>query len=289
MDWHRDLPTWPLSQFSKRVSHRPHQWHVQETGSGETLLLLHGAGASTHSWRDLIPLLAEQFHVVAIDLPGQGFTRLGSRGRCGLAYMTEDILSLCDAQGWRVRAVIGHSASAAIALCLAERLAAEGHAPPEIIAINAALGRFEGMASWLFPLLAKVLALNPLTALFFSMGRNHEGRARRLIESTGSHLDEAGLGYYARLIADQSHLDGTLQMMSQWNTDALNRRFESITARALLITGQNDLAVAPRISAEAAERLPNARHLDLPKLGHLAHEEDPTQFAEIILSWLDRP
>ena len=287
MDWNRDLATWPLSRYSRRVLHRPHQWHVQETGSGETLLLLHGAGGSTHSWRDLIPLLAPHYHVVALDLPGQGFTRLGSRGRCGLNFMTDDILALCDTQNWQIRAVIGHSASAAIALSMAEKRAGKGGSTPDIITINAALGRFEGMASWLFPLLAKVLALNPLTAPVFSMGRNHYGRAERLIQSTGSQLDETGLGYYARLIADRAHVDGTLQMMSQWNTDALNRRFETITARALLITGANDGAVAPRISAEAATRLPNARHLDLAGLGHLAHEEDPARCADIVLSWLD--
>lgn len=287
MDWTRDLATWPLSEFSRRVRHRPHQWHIQETGSGDTLLLLHGAGASTHTWRDLIPLLAQHYHVVAIDLPGQGFTRLGSRGRCGLTHMSDDIRALCDAEGWPLRAIIGHSASAAIALTMADRWAAEGRAVPDIIAINAALGRFEGVASWLFPLLAKLLALNPLTAPAFSMGRNHQTRAARLIESTGSRLDEAGLAFYARLIANRSHVDGTLQMMSQWNTDPLNRRFEQIGARTLLITGANDRAVAPRISAEAAARLPDARHIDLPDLGHLAHEEAPADIARHILSWLE--
>ncbi|WP_034947931.1 alpha/beta fold hydrolase [Erwinia oleae] len=39
-----------------------------------TLLLLHGFGASSHQFRELIPLLADKFHLIAPDLPGFGFT-----------------------------------------------------------------------------------------------------------------------------------------------------------------------------------------------------------------------
>jgi magnesium chelatase accessory protein len=43
-------------------------------------LLVHGAGAATHSFRGLIPLLSGHYRVIAIDLPGHGFTR-GARRR----------------------------------------------------------------------------------------------------------------------------------------------------------------------------------------------------------------
>ncbi|WP_312949184.1 alpha/beta hydrolase [Superficieibacter sp.] len=43
-----------------------------------TLLLLHGFGASSHQFRELIPLLADKFHLVAPDLPGFGFTEVPS-------------------------------------------------------------------------------------------------------------------------------------------------------------------------------------------------------------------
>lgn len=40
------------------------------------LLLLHGFPSSSHQFRNLIPLLAERFHVIAPDLPGFGFTEV---------------------------------------------------------------------------------------------------------------------------------------------------------------------------------------------------------------------
>jgi len=282
MDWARDLPGWPLSETSRRIPHRPHRWHVQEAGTGPTLLLLHGAGASTHTWRDLAPDLARDHHVIALDLPGQGFTAMGARGRSGLAQMAADIAALVTAEGWQPQAIIGHSAGAALAL----RMALDLPDPPRIIGINAALSPFEGLAGWLFPVMAKVLALNPLTALAFTAGGNRQARARRLIESTGSRLDDAAIGYYARLIGDRAHVEGTLQMMAQWDVSPLIDRLPGLAAPCLLITGDGDRAVPPDVSARAAARLPDARHLCLAGLGHLAHEEEPAQIAGLVRDFL---
>ena len=287
MDWARDLKNWPLNHLSRRVRHRPHDWHVQETGAGPTLLLLHGAGATTHSWRALIPALAAHHHVVAIDLPGHGFTRLGSRARFGLAKSAEDIAALCTAQGWHPLAIIGHSAGGAVALDLATRLTGPDGAPPRLVGINAALDRFEGVAGWLFPALARMLALNPLTAYAFAMGGARPDRARNVIRSTGSTLSKDGLAYYARLLSDRDHVDGTLQMMANWTTDSLWEKMPGIDAPTLLITGDNDKAVPPDVSARAAKVLPRAEVLGLEGLGHLAHEEDPDRLARLILEFCD--
>ena len=91
---------WPHRDLSRHIACKPHLWHMQEMGAGPLVLLLHGAGGATHSWRHLMPLLAADYRVVAIDLPGQGFTRLGARGRCGLDPMATDIARLCAAEGW---------------------------------------------------------------------------------------------------------------------------------------------------------------------------------------------
>lgn len=274
MDWQRDLATWPLNDRSRRIHHPPHHWHVQEMGHGPLALLLHGAGASTHSWRDLMPLLAQSHRVIALDLPGQGFSRAGNRRRLGLPGMATDIAALCSAQGWHPDLILGHSAGGALALELATRLVTATGQPPDIACVNAALGPFEGVAGWLFPVLAKVLALNPLTPTLFTLGADKVARARRLIESTGSHLSSEGLALYARLIGDRAHVDGTLQMMAQWDVAPLLNRLGTIPNRCLLITGTGDLAVPPETSARAAAQMPRARKLSLDGLGHVAQEED---------------
>jgi len=287
MDWARDLAAWPLGDRSRRVTVRPHAWHVQEAGEGPTLLLLHGAGGSTHSFRDLIPLLvAAQFHVIALDLPGQGFSRMGSKARCNLTHMSEDIASLCASEGWQPSAIIGHSAGGAIALRLSQQVTAPDGTPPHVIGINAALEPFNGMAGWLFPMLAKMLVLNPLVPRLFSLSSGNPKRVRQLIEGTGSTLSDEGLSLYTRLIADRAHVDATLRMMAQWRLDTLLESLPKMQAQVTLIAAEGDKAVPPVTSVRAAQKLPHATVVHMAGLGHLAHEEDPARVAGVILGAL---
>ena len=60
----------------------PVEVFYREAGPAEApvLLLLHGFPTASHMFRDLIPVLADRFHMIAPDLPGFGFTRTPPRG-----------------------------------------------------------------------------------------------------------------------------------------------------------------------------------------------------------------
>ena len=280
MDWERDLPGWSLPETSQRIINGPHRWHVQIMGSGPDLLLLPGACASTHTWRALIPDLAKTHRVIAPDLPGQGFTQSPNAARSGLTEMVEDLTALAKSEGWQPVAIIGHSAGAALALRLSHTLGTE-----KIIGINPALDNFDGLAGWLFPLLAKLLAANPFTANVFSFAATTT-RARRLIEGTGSRIDDASLAYYTRLTGDRAHVNGALQMMARWSLDELLEDLPNIKADILFLTGTNDKAVPPDVADRAVARLPKATVHHLDGLGHLAHEEDPDRILREIRAFL---
>lgn len=283
MDWARDGASWPNAAASRFVDSRPHRWHVQVAGAGPTLLLLHGAGGATQSWRGLFPLLARDFRVVAPDLPGQGFTRLGSRWRCGLDAMAADTLALVRQEGWTPDAIVGHSAGAAIALRMAEIME---EPPTAIIGLNAALGQFKGLAGFLFPIMAKMLALNPLTPVLFTRFSGGPGRVAELLATTGSQIDAEGLRLYTRLVRDRAHVDGTLAMMAQWKLDGLLARLPGIRVPVLLLVGEADGTVPAGTSREAAARLPMAEVQSLGPLGHLMHEEAPEAVAGRIRAYL---
>lgn len=272
MRWPEDLAGWPLSEHSRRVLCRPHRWHVQEAGSGDTLLLIHGAGGGSQSWRGVFPLLARDRHVVAIDLPGQGFTDMGARGRCGLTPMAEDLIRLMDQEGWTPAAYVGHSAGAAIAL----RIALDR--PARVLAINPALVNFRGVAGWLYPMLARVLALSPLSATLFATTMT-PAKVRQLVEGTGSRLGPEGLTLYHRLATDRAHVSGTLAMMAQWSLGGLLDRLPGLDVPVRILAGQADRAVPPHSAREACARLPDCRIETLPELGHLMHEEAPERIA----------
>lgn len=275
--------TWPHREFSRHIACRPHLWHVQIMGDGPLLLLLHGAGGATHSWRHLMPILAASYKVVAIDLPGQGFTRLGARGRCGVDAISLDIIALCDDQGWQPAAIIGHSAGAAIALRMAEL-----RAPRAVIGINAALGSFDGAAGWLFPMMAKLLSITPLVPQIFSKMSGTPARVKTLLASTGSDIGPQGEAQYLTLIRQSGHVDGTLAMMAQWQLDGLLSRLPAQKTPCLLITSDGDKAVPPEVSVKAAAQIPGADCVTIPGYGHLVQEEAADKVADVILPFLAR-
>ena len=280
MRWPDDLDGWPHREVSRQILCRPHRWHVQEGGTGPTLLLIHGAGGATQSWRGLFPLLAETHHVVAVDLPGQGFTELGARARCGLAPMAEDLASLAKQEGWQPIALIGHSAGAAIAL----QMSLTRSVP--VICLNPALQNFDGVAGWLFPMLAKLLSINPLSAALFSASAT-PAKVRRLVEGTGSKLPPEGLTLYHRLATDREHVDSTLSMMAQWSLEGLLTRLADITAPVRVLLGADDKAVPPATTLRVCDRLPDCTIDTWAGLGHLVHEEAPERTARWIETTLN--
>jgi pimeloyl-ACP methyl ester carboxylesterase len=68
----------------------------REAGSkgARTILLLHGFPSASHMFRDLIPLLADRFHLVAPDLPGFGQSDMPDRGP--FAYTFDNIARVID-------------------------------------------------------------------------------------------------------------------------------------------------------------------------------------------------
>ncbi len=284
MDWVPYAETWPNARYSRFVQSRPHRWHVQVMGPthAPVILMLHGTGGASHSWRDIAPALAAHYRVVVPDLPGHGFTRLGAMQRSSLDLMAEDLDRLMVKLDTPPAAVIGHSAGGALALRIAQRPDPSVRA---VIGLNAALESFDGAAGWLFPMMAKALALNPFVASTVArMAR--PASVERLIAATGSQIDATGLALYRACISDARHVDGTLTMMAQWRLSGLEATLPATHVPALLIAADKDRAVRPATADRAAARMPDARSLHLPDLGHLAHEEAPKVILPLLETFL---
>ena len=274
-------PDWPHRDVSQMVHGPVHRWHVQQRGSGPDILLLHGAGGSTHSFRDLFEILAESYRVTMVDLPGHGFTQLGGQRRSGLTAMATDLSALLAALEITPTAIVGHSAGAAIALELAR-----DRPDLKLVGINPALQNFSGLAGLLFPMMARVLAATPFTARLFSGTSSQGKRTEALIAGTGSNLSAEGIALYRRLIASERHVNGALSMMAQWSLDDLISALPQISCPTLFIAGANDKTVPARIAQEAASKMPNASFEAIDGLGHLVHEEAPDLVADHILGFL---
>lgn len=293
LDWDRDGNDWPHREASQFVEAAQLRWHVQRwactaDGGGPTplILLLHGTGSSTHSWRGLAPLLTRHADVLSLDLPGHGFTGMPAGGaaspQLSLPGMAQAVSALLGALQVSPTLVIGHSAGAAVGV----RMALDGLiAPRGIVGLNAALLPLSGLAGQLFSPVAKLMAGTAFVPRYFASRATQPSVVKRLIDSTGSTLDAEGTALYGRLVASPGHAAGALGMMANWDLDTLAERLPRLQTPLDLVVGTNDRTVPPSQADRVLARLPkNLRSslTSLPGLGHLAHEEQPQLVADLV-------
>ena len=278
----------------KRIEAGGVSWRVRRHPASDgnagapRILLLHGTGASGHSWEGLIPLLGAHHDLLAPDLPGHGQSSALSTSTPTLPAMAPAVRALLDEMDFEPDVIIGHSAGCAIGLAL---VATGACSPRLVIGLNAALKPYGGLLAPLAQPMARLFAaLEPVPRLLAARARM-PGTVERLIEGTGSRLDEPGIAAYRELLSREDHVAATLAMMAHWDLEDLQRRFPSLDAPVVLVVTDGDRTVPPAQASQVVNLMPCARVLQLPRLGHLAHEEDPVLVRDAILdamAWSER-
>ncbi|NCW05385.1 MAG: alpha/beta fold hydrolase, partial [Rhodobacteraceae bacterium] len=88
---------WPNKSASRFLTVREYKSHFQLIGAGKPcVVFIHGTGASTHSWAPLIHELSELCQILAIDLPGHGFSSVPRFGRSTLEAITDGVSHLLN-------------------------------------------------------------------------------------------------------------------------------------------------------------------------------------------------
>lgn len=292
LDWETEGADWPHRAASRFVECGGLRWHVQVLGDvaagRPAILLLHGTGAATHSWRSLAPLLAGHFTVIAPDLPGHGFTGTPADADLSLPGMAGSVAQLLAALraslGVQPAWAAGHSAGAAVLarMCIDGLLDLRG-----LAGINAAMLPLQGLAGQFFLPAARLLAASPVVPRLFAWHAAGGAVTERMIRATGSILDAEGIALYARLVRNPGHVAGVLRMMAHWDLAPLERDLPRLPCPLLLMAGTSDRTVRPGDALRIRARVPGTRIVDLPGLGHLAHEERAGEVARHLQNFFD--
>lgn len=282
LDWDSDGRDWPNRAASRFVEADGLRWHVQEMGKGPVLLLVHGTGAATHSWRRLAPLLAAHFTVVAPDLPGHGFTAMPAQARgVSLTGMAAGLGALLRAIDRRPDLVAGHSAGAAI---LARMCLDGAIAPKRVISLNGAFMPLLGLPGQIFSPLARLFSNSRVIPRVFAFHAGVDANViPRLIRNTGSRLDAEGERLYRILARSPRHVAAAFAMMANWDLHPLVRDLGRLAVPLVLAVATDDRTIRPSDAGRVRAVLPSAEIVQLRALGHLAHEENPDMIAELIV------
>ena len=239
-DWLRHGGDWPNRAASRFVAAAGLPFHVQVMGAGPPILLLHGTGAATHSWRDLAPLLASRFTVIAPDLPGHGFSGLPPSAQMSPAGVARLVAALLRVLRVAPRLVVGHSAGAAVA---AQMVLDRRIAPLAMMSLNGALLPLPGSSSRLFPLAAKLLAGAPVLPWLGAGWASQPDRVAKLLAPTGSRIDAAAVAVehavdekpaHARQVEHRFHDDRPRQQIRRQRPQETDHRQDADLQRVLV-------------------------------------------------------
>lgn len=244
-------------------------------GTGEPIVLIHGIGHRRQAWDPIVPLLAEDFQVITIDLPGFGESGplVMKKGHAQHALRKELVetvafLGLVDPH------VVGNSLGGLVAL----EIALDGRAK-SVTALSPA-GFWDGEADFTYVNLL-FNAVMTAAALAGPLARPLMGAAlgRKILLSWLNARPEnippaAAYGDFKALTASTPNVRRLLAEHYQFAGD--------IDVPTTIAWAEKDRVLLPYQARRAARLLPEAEHITMDGVGHVPMWDDPELVAEII-------
>ena len=263
--------------------------HYKQMGQGEpALILLHGFGASTFSWREVMQPLSETYTVVAFDRLAFGLTErpLPGAWQGRSPYSPEaqvDLLfGLMDTLGIEKAVLVGNSAGGTVSLnaALANPERVQG-----LVLVDAAVYGTGGSPAWVRPLL-NTPQMDRLGPLFV---RSISTRGMELL-NTAWHDPEAitpeiTAGYRKPLQAENWDV-GLWQLTKSSRASELAGRLGELQMPVLVVTGDDDRIVPTDESIRLGSEIPGAALVVFENCGHVPQEECPGAFLEAVEPFL---
>jgi pimeloyl-ACP methyl ester carboxylesterase len=254
--------------------------HVRDSGPRDApaVILLHGFGASLHTWEPWAQALSSQFRVIRFDVPGFGLTGADPTGDYSDKRSVAVIAALMDTLALPRASLVGHSMGGRLAWTFAataparvEKLvlvAPDGFASP---------GFAYGKATPVPTVMKAMKYVLPKAVLRMSLAPAYAD-PRRLTDATTTRYHDLMLAPGVR----GAILDRTAQLILQPPEPMLR----TITAPTLLLWGEMDAMIPVANALDYVKVMPQALRVILPNLGHVPHEEAPMLSLPPVLEFL---
>jgi pimeloyl-ACP methyl ester carboxylesterase len=256
--------------------------HVEQAGRGEPLVLLHGFGASSYSWRRILPALARSYRVIAPDLHGFGATErprdFASYTRSGQAAL---VLSLLDALGIERAHLVGHSYGGAISLWLADR---HPERVRSLVLVDTAAPTYPNdrrsrLAGW------KALNWLVLHGVVLTAGSVRKALEQSIADRS-LVTPELTHAYLSRLRIEgvEAAFHGLTAPLR--DTEGPEVDLSRIELPTLGVWGSEDRLVRVEDGRREIGRMRRGHFVELAGIGHMPMEECPEELVRIVLSFL---
>ncbi len=248
--------------------------HYIERGSGPAAAaLIHGFLGHTYSFRYLIPELAKDRRVVAVDLKGSGYSSRPQKGDYSLTEQARLVIRLMDKLGIDRASFVGHSLGGEVAM----RLAANWPERVEKLVLAASVSGDRIPSLPVTPLIKPILWL---------IGRLFGRRIFRRQFYDPRKATKEVLEAYRRPL----RIKGTGHAVYQTLRDMRREKaVESsrITAPVLILWASSERILPRWVLSRLRKRFPQAKVVAIERAGHLLLEEQPEQANRAVKSFLE--
>lgn len=254
--------------------------HYHEAGSGETVLFIHGSGPGVTAWanwRLMLPVFARQYHVLAPDVLGFGYSARPAGIAYGKDVWVAHAIAFLEAKGVTNCHVVGNSMGGALALALAVKR-------PDLVDRLVLMGS-TGLPFPITPGLEAVWGYQPGRAAMRDLIANYfvydaSIATDNLVEMRYNASIQAGF---------QDSYGRMFPAPRQRGVDDLATPREAIagiSAPVLLIHGREDRVIPLAVSYELFSLIPDAQLHVFGQCGHWTQIERTAAFNALVLTFL---
>ena len=247
-----------------------HRVYFEDHGRGDAVVLVHGFGSSTYSWRDVIAELAHDYRVISLDLNGFGFTeRPESKEAYTRFAQGELVLRVADALELERFHLVGHSYGGAVGAALAVR------SPERILSLT-----LLNAAGPIYPQLrrSKLASFKPLTSAFVrtkSLRRGNVERAlKRSLANDELATDELVEEYHRRL-AIEGASTAFWGLTVPIEDPQAGVELAELTVPTLALWGAEDILIPVPFAQQEASEIEHHRFVLIDGAGHAPMEDRP--------------
>ena len=254
--------------------------HVRDSGPKTTpaVILLHGFGASLHTWEPWAAALSADHRVIRLDLPGSGLSPPDATGDYTDARSLQLVIALMDQLGVARASFIGHSMGGRIAWWVAS------HRPDRVEKL--VLVAPDGFASPGFEYGKAPAVPAPLTLMRYALPEALLRMSLKPAYANPAVLTDDMSTRYHDLLLSPGARDAMLARMRQTVLTDPVPWLKKITAPTLLLWGEQDAMIPLANSADYLKAIPHAEIVALPGIGHIPHEEDPARALRAVQAFL---
>ncbi len=259
--------------------------HVEEYGDGDRqIMLLHGFGANSYTWRGWIGALAKEHRVWSVELKGHGSAPAPPDDLYSIHDHADLVRRLIVQKDLRQLTLVGHSMGGGVALLVAFRLLQEGRLERLVLVAGAAYPQR-------LPPFVALATRGRLSewGLRFCPKRLLIGRVLRSIVFDPGGVTDTQVAAYAEPLYSPAHrtaLIKTAMRIIPPDLEELTKHFSEIDLPTLLLWGRHDRVVPLDVAERLLRALPGARLEVMEDCGHVPPEELPKESLEIVLTFL---